>query len=87
MSRKSPRYGRLGLSRWPITGATFILVFKDQKNPETAKSVLKFFDWCYKNGQETAKQKDYVPMPESVVKMVEETWSKDVTSGGKPIWP
>ena len=49
--------------------------------------MLKYFDWCYKHGGDMAKKLDYVPMPESVVKLVEATWAKEITSGGKPVWP
>jgi phosphate transport system substrate-binding protein len=75
-----------GAQSWPITGASFILIYKDQKNPKIAKEVLNFFDWCYKNGGQTALKLDYVPMPKKVVDMVETTWSKEVKSDGKAIW-
>lgn len=71
---------------WPITGASFILVYKNQEKPVTAKSVLSFFDWCYKNGQESAKDLLYVPMPDSVVKLVEKMWTESIRAEGKPVW-
>ena len=49
--------------------------------------MLKYFDWCFQHGGEMAQKLDYVPMPESVVKLVEATWAKEITSGGKPVWP
>ncbi len=77
-----------GANSWPITGASFILVYKTQTNPEQAKDVLKFFDWSYKNGGKAAMSLDYVPMPEKVVKMVEMTWEKELKDqNGKAIWP
>lgn len=76
-----------GKDSWPITGATFILVYKDQAKPVTGSEVLKFFDWSYHHGGKMAEQLDYVPMPDSVVKLVESTWHHDVKDGmGKPIW-
>jgi len=76
-----------GAKSWPITGASFILMYKSQKNPAIAKEVLKFFDWSYKNGADMAKKLDYVPMPAKVIKMVEKTWSKDIrTANGGQIW-
>jgi phosphate transport system substrate-binding protein len=75
-----------GKDSWPITGASFILVYKDQVNAETAKTVLKFFAWCYKNGDETALKLDYVPMPNNVVELVEGTWAKEIHANGKPVW-
>jgi len=76
-----------GADSWPITGATFILFYKDQANADTAASVLKFFDWAYANGDSMANELDYVPMPDAVVKLVEDVWKSSVRSDGKPVWP
>jgi phosphate transport system substrate-binding protein len=77
-----------GSKSWPITGASFILMYKKQDNPAEAKEVLKFFDWSYKNGGEAAMSLDYVPMPESVVKMVEDAWHAEIMdASGNAIWP
>jgi phosphate transport system substrate-binding protein len=75
-----------GAESWPITGASFILVYKSQDKAETAKEVLKFFDWAYKNGSQMAEQLDYIPMPAGVVKLVEQTWTTEVKAGGAPVW-
>jgi len=76
-----------GAKSWPITGATFILVYKQQDKPETAKEVLKFFDWAYHHGDKMADELHYVPMPASVVKLVENTWKKDIKDAkGKSVW-
>ncbi len=76
-----------GDESWPITGASFILVYKQQEKPETARAVLAFFDWAYKNGAKMADELDYVAMPESVVKMVEDTWAKEIKgSDGKTVY-
>ncbi|MEJ2060948.1 MAG: phosphate ABC transporter substrate-binding protein PstS [Gammaproteobacteria bacterium] len=76
-----------GAKSWPITGASFILVYKTQTKPEVAKAVLKFFDWSYHHGQKMAEQLDYVPMPAAVVKMVEDTWAKELHgTDGKAVW-
>jgi len=76
-----------GENSWPITGATFILVYKKQEKPEVGKEVLKFFDWAYRHGGKLAEQLDYVPMPTGVVKLVEETWKKEIKdTGGKAVW-
>ncbi len=77
-----------GDKSWPITGASFILAHKKQKDRDTATAMLKFFDWCYKHGAETAKKLHYVPIPGNVVKMVEDTWSREIEGPeGKPVWP
>jgi phosphate transport system substrate-binding protein len=76
-----------GNDTWPITGASFILMYKNQNNAERAKSTLSFFDWCYRHGQELAENLDYVPIPMSVVDLVEKSWENEIGAAGKPIWP
>jgi phosphate transport system substrate-binding protein len=76
-----------GKESWPITGATFILLHKQQAKPQTARQVIDFFDWAYKNGGKMAESLDYVPMPANVVKLVEEAWRSEVKGpDGKPVW-
>jgi len=76
-----------GEKSWPITGATFILVYKNQEKPETAREVLNFFAWAYDKGDKLATELDYVPMPDSVVKLVKDTWKKEIKdTGGKAVW-
>ena len=76
-----------GADSWPITGATFILVYTTQDKPATGEAVLSFFDWAYHNGGKMAESLDYVPMPDSVVKLVEQTWAANIKSAdGKAVW-
>ncbi len=74
-----------GAKAWPISGATFILMHKNQTNPARAAAVLKFFDWAYKNGDATAAKLDYVPLPPAVKTMMRKQWSQ-IQSGGKPVY-
>lgn len=77
-----------GADSWPITGATFILLHKQQRKPDVARAVLSFFDWAYHNGDDMAAKLDYVPMPDTVVKLVEESWGANMKgTGGGMIWP
>ena len=55
---------------WPITAATFILMYKQQDKPAKGKAALKFFDWAYASGDKMASELDYVPMPDSVVELI-----------------
>ena len=76
-----------GKHSWPITGATFILMHKVQSKPENAKEALKFFDWAYSNGSKLATDLDYVPMPDSVAKLVRNAWKAQIkTADGKTVW-
>ncbi len=75
-----------GAQSWPITGATFILMHKVQDKPAEAAAALKFFDWAYKNGDKTADDLDYVPMPASVKQQVERLWGAEIKdAAGKPV--
>jgi phosphate transport system substrate-binding protein len=75
-----------GKESWPITGATFILMRKQQAKPESAHEVLSFFDWAYRNGAKLAEDLAYVPMPQNVIGMVEQSWKTIVSPDGKTVW-
>jgi phosphate transport system substrate-binding protein len=75
-----------GDNSWPIVGATYIMIYKDQPDAAKGQAVLKFFDWGFKHGAELAKNLHYVPLPAKVVELVENSW-KEVKSGGRPLWP
>ncbi len=70
---------------WPIAGATFILIHTEQKDEAKLRAIFRFFDWCYRNGAEMAKELHYVPMPQNVFELVEKHWSTDILVNGKPI--
>lgn len=70
---------------WPLAAATFILVPQKTDNPAKTKASLAFFDWAYKNGDDNAKQLDYVPLPESVKALVREEWKTITDGSGKPV--
>lgn len=74
-----------GKDSWPITGATFILMQKAQDKPEQAAATLKFFQWAYKNGDETAGSLDYVPMPAAVKTAIEKAWGEIKDTSGKTV--
>ncbi|MBK0393594.1 phosphate ABC transporter substrate-binding protein PstS [Ramlibacter algicola] len=75
-----------GAESWPITGATFILMHKQQDKPQQATAAVKFFEWAYRNGDKTADDLDYVPMPAAVKAQVEKMWTTELKDGsGKSI--
>jgi phosphate transport system substrate-binding protein len=67
-----------GATSWPITGASFILLYGNPPNAAETGEALKFFDWAYKNGGKMAADLDYVPLPESLIKQVRATWKSDI---------
>ncbi len=74
-----------GAKSWPITGVTYILIYKNQKNAATGKALLKYFDWCYKEGDNFAKRLHYIPMPNNVVNLIKSNWKKDIKCNGKAL--
>ncbi|HEY7379508.1 MAG TPA: phosphate ABC transporter substrate-binding protein PstS, partial [Steroidobacteraceae bacterium] len=75
-----------GKASWPIAGATFILMHKAQSDAERPKEVLKFFDWAYTKGDAMAEELDYVPLPDSVVKLIESSWNAQIKANGAVVW-
>ena len=64
-----------GKDAWPITSATYIIMYKAADKPANSVNALKFFDWAYANGDKMAADLDYVPMPDAVETMVRKLWS------------
>jgi phosphate transport system substrate-binding protein len=77
-----------GKDSWPISGATFILMYKTQAKPDIAREVLKFFDWAYSpDGDKLADALDYVPLPDSVTSQIKSTWKSQIKdTAGKPVY-
>jgi len=75
-----------GAKSWPITGASFILVYKQPQDAASVSEALKFFSWAYKDGASMAAELDYVPLPAPLIAQVKKTWVSEITSGGHPIW-
>ena len=76
-----------GAGSWPMTAGTWILMYKQPKDPAASAEALKFFDWAYKNGDKMAEELDYIPMPDKVVAEVEKMWAADIKdSAGKPVF-
>ena len=75
-----------GAGSWPMAGATFIVMYKQPKDPAASAAALKFFDWAYTKGDKLAEELDYVPMPDTVVKQIRKVWGEVVGADGKPIY-
>lgn len=69
-----------GDASWPITAATFILMYKEPADKAASAEAIKFFKWAFEKGGKMAEDLDYIPMPDGVVKQIEKTWSADIKS-------
>ena len=71
-----------GDKSWPITASTYMLMRSDYSADQN-EPVLKFLDWCLKNGQQQATALQYVPMPPAVVSQIEASWAQCVQRPGR----
>ena len=67
-----------GQASWPITATNFILMHRQPKDAEGAKSALAFFEWVYANGDAQAEALDYVPLPDALVGQIEAYWAAEL---------
>ena len=74
-----------GEKAWPITSASFILMHKAATDPKRSAEALKFFRWSLANGGKLAVDLDYVPLPASVVKQIENSWKDIKDASGKAV--
>ncbi len=87
-----PGYGVIlanqpGANSWPMTAATWILIYKKPQDPAAATEALKFFAWSFAKGDKMAEELDYVPMPDKVVADIEKMWASDIKDdSGKPLF-
>jgi phosphate transport system substrate-binding protein len=90
--KSQPGYGVLlanqpGDNSWPITAPTWILIYKQPKDVNSAREALKFFAWAYRNGGKMADELHYVAMPANVVKDIQNMWATEIKdASGKPIF-
>ena len=66
-----------GDATWPISTASFIIMYKDPSDKVASQEVLKFFDWAFKNGKKMAEELDYVALPDSLTsKIRSQVWTQ-----------
>ena len=66
-----------GAESWPISTASFILMYKEPTDKAQSAEVLKFFDWAFKNGKQMAADLDYVALPDSLTEAIRtKVWSQ-----------
>jgi len=66
-----------GASSWPITTASFILMYKEPGDKVASKAVMDFFDWSFKNGKKLAEELDYVPLPDALTQQIRQrVWTQ-----------
>jgi phosphate transport system substrate-binding protein len=61
-----------GEDAYPIAGLTWILVYKNQTDKQKGKKIVEFLRWAVTDGQKYSADLLYAPLPESLVKKIEE---------------
>ena len=69
-----------GDKSWPIVASTFVLMHKEPADKAASAEAVKFFKFSFEKGTKMAEELDYIPMPDSVIKLIEKTWSADIKS-------
>ena len=94
--KSQPGYGVIlanqpGDKSWPMTAATWIMIYKKPQDAQATADALKFFAWAFAKGGKAAEELDYVAMPANVVKDIQSTWASEIKdASGKPMknwWP
>jgi len=67
-----------GKDSWPITATVFVLMYKHPKDAAQSAETLRFFQWALEQGKPDAQRLNYVSLPESLVKQIEEYWAQNI---------
>jgi phosphate transport system substrate-binding protein len=66
-----------GKNTWPISTASFIIMYKDPQDKKSSQEAIKFFDWAFKHGAKMSEELDYVHLPESLQAQIKaRVWSQ-----------
>jgi phosphate transport system substrate-binding protein len=57
-----------GAGAYPVCGATWLLVYADQKDHAKGEKLVQFLKWAYSDGEKLAPGLDYAPLPDAVLK-------------------
>jgi phosphate transport system substrate-binding protein len=73
-----------GEKAYPISGLTWLLVYKNQKDAEKGKALVDFIQWVTHDGQALAPEKHYGPLPKALLPTIEQKLGS-ITADGKPL--
>lgn len=74
-----------GAEAWPLSTATYIILYQQTNKPAQTAAALKFFNWALEKGDAASAELDYVAFPETVKKTIRNSWSKIVDTNGTVI--
>ena len=59
-----------GANAYPIAGATWLLVYEQQKDAEKGKKLVEFLNWALAKGEQMSASLDYAPLPANLQQRV-----------------
>lgn len=66
-----------GNNTWPVSTASFIIMYKEPKDRKASQEALKFFDWAFRNGEKMSEELDYVHLPKELQDQIrQKIWSQ-----------
>ena len=66
-----------GKNTWPISTASFIIMYKEPKDRKSSQEAIKFFDWAFRNGAKMSEELDYVHLPQELQDQIrQKVWSQ-----------
>ncbi|HEY5996277.1 MAG TPA: phosphate ABC transporter substrate-binding protein PstS [Candidatus Deferrimicrobiaceae bacterium] len=74
-----------GKDSYPICGLTWLLVYKDQKDPAKGKALVSFLKWAVKDGQKMNAPLLYAPLPKAVAEKVDKSL-REIKAAGKSLY-
>ena len=74
-----------GKDSYGICGMTWLLVYRNQKDPAKGRALVSFLKWAIRDGQKIGPALDYAPLPEPVVDMVDKSL-RQIASTGKSLY-
>jgi phosphate transport system substrate-binding protein len=74
-----------GKESWPISGLTWILVYRDQKDEARGKALVQFLKWAIRDGQKMEAPLDYAPLPTAMVEKIDRTL-RQISFKGKSLY-
>ncbi|HNW81987.1 MAG TPA: phosphate ABC transporter substrate-binding protein PstS [bacterium] len=75
-----------GRDSWPITGASYIIIHKNQAAAAKINTMLTFFNWCFNNGAASASALDYVPLTKNITDLINTSWKNSVKVNNQQVW-
>jgi len=66
---RTPIVNAPGAASYPISGFSFILVYKNQADKAKGRAVTQFLNWGLNQGQTYARALSYAPLPQSVKRL------------------